>query len=88
MLSKTITVNCVQKNDVSAQITVPAEGTVLATYDGAAHTVTAGLGGGLDGSHLSYSYTTADGTLVSGQPVGAGTYTVTVTYSDADNYTA
>lgn len=76
--SKTITVTALPRTDVSSQITL---GDTTATYTGSPIQANAAtLSDGLSMSNLTYTY--SGGTA----PTDAGTYTVTATYSDGDNY--
>lgn len=80
----TLTVTVIDKNDVSDQITF-ADGS--STYTGQEQTYErASVPSTLTGS-ITYAYAVGTGTLgTDGNPLTAGTYTVTATYEDTENY--
>lgn len=80
----TLTVTVIDKNDVSDQITF-ADGS--STYTGQEQTYEgASVPSTLTGS-ITYAYAVGTGTLgTDGKPLTVGTYTVTATYEDTENY--
>ena len=83
-----VTVEVIDKTNVSASITF-ADGEL--TYNGAGQTYeTASISGITAGANPGWTYTyvpSGTGSLdASGKPQNAGTYTVTATYEDDDNY--
>ena len=81
-----ITVNVLDKTDVSAFITFP-DGEKEYTGSWMEYTEATIRGTNLGtGAKWSYVYTAGTGTLLAGYPQGIGTYTVTVTYEDSINY--
>ncbi len=81
-----VTVNVMNKTDVSGKISFN-DGTLVYTGAGQKYE-TASISGITAGTGVTwtYGYTAGTGTLDSGLPKTAGTYTVTVTYEDSLNY--
>ena len=81
-----ITVTVQEKTEVSAHISFP-NGKL--TYNGSEQTYeNASIDGITPGANptWTYTYTAVSGTLSGGKPKTAGTYTVSATYEDDDNY--
>lgn len=80
-----VTVKLIDKNNVDSEITF-ADGE--RTYTGSELTYeTATIAGITAGANpkWTYTYVAGTGTLANGQPLAAGTYTVTATYEDDEN---
>ena len=81
-----ITVNVLDKTDVSTFITFP-DGEKEYTGNWMKYEEASISGTNLGtGAKWNYVYTAGTGTLLAGFPEGIGTYTVTVTYEDSINY--
>ena len=83
---KFLTVNVLDKTDVSAFITFPdGEKEYTGSWMEYKEATISGTNLGTD-AKWNYAYTAGTGTLLAGFPEGIGTYTVTVTYEDSINY--
>ncbi len=81
-----ITVNVLDKTDVSAFITFPdGEKEYTGSYMEYKAASISGTNLGTD-AKWNYVYTAGTGTLLAGYPQGIGTYTVTATYEDSINF--
>lgn len=81
-----ITVNVLDKTDVSAFITFPdGEKEYTGSWMEYKEATISGTNLGT-GAKWNYVYTAGTGTLLAGYPQGIGTYTVTVTYEDSINF--
>ena len=81
-----ITVNVLDKTDVSTFITFPdGEKEYTGSYMEYKAATISGTNLGT-GAKWNYVYTAGTGTLLAGYPQGIGTYTVTATYEDSSNF--
>ena len=81
-----ITVNVLDKTDVSTFITFPdGEKEYTGSYMEYKAATISGTNLGT-GDKWNYVYTAGTGTLLAGYPQGIGTYTVTATYEDSSNF--
>ena len=81
-----ITVNVLDKTDVSASITFPdGEKEYTGSWMEYKEATISGTNLGT-GAKWNYVYTAGTGTLLAGYPQGIGTYTVTATYEDSINF--
>ena len=86
--ARLITVNVLDKTDVSSFITFP-DGEKEYTGSYMKYEAATIKGSGLDTTTAKWNYTYAAGTgtlMSAGFPEGIGTYTVTATYEDSDNF--